>query len=170
MAPDSQQRCPRCERMIVDTPEGPRCLYCGYDFSVLPEDIDAGEYFSGAEYGVLGLLAGMEIGAAIGLAGGDPEPDAAFVLLSAGVGAVLGAMLGGWLGYRLSRPRRRGFRLLLLAACGAGLGGLVMAVAGWGNVDTVLLVAVGLGALLYASGLYAARCSVGRGYSDDFRE
>ncbi len=170
MAPELQRRCPRCERMLVDTPEGPRCLYCGYDFSVSPEDIDAGEYFTGAECGVLGLLAGLQIGAAIGLVGGDPEPDAAFVALSAGVGAVLGAVLGGWLGCRLSRPRRRNFRLLLLAACGAGLGGLVVAVTGWGNVDTVLIVAVGLGALLYASGLYAAQHSSGKGDRDDCRE
>ncbi len=170
MGLDSERRCPRCDRAIVDTPKGPRCLYCGYDFSVPPEDIDAGEYFTGAECGVLGLLAGLEIGVAIGLVGGDPEPDAAVLLLSAGVGALLGAVLGGWWGQRLARARRRNFRLLLLAACGAGLGVLVMAVAGWGRVDTVVLVAVGLGALLYASGLYAARHGVGKGHSDNSRE
>ena len=126
MGPDSERRCPRCDRAIVDTPKGPRCLYCGYDFSVSPEDIDTGEYFSGGECGVLGLLAGLEIGAAIGLAGGDREPDTAFLLLSAGVGALLGAMIAGWVGHRLARARRRNFRLLLLAACGAGLGVLVM--------------------------------------------
>ena len=170
MTPDLQRRCPRCERVLVETPKGPRCPYCGYDFSVSPEDIDAGEYFTGGECGVLGLLAGLEIGAAIGLVGGDPEADPVLVLLSAGVGAVLGALIAGWVGYRVAPPRRRNFRLLLLAACGAGLGVLVMAVAGWGNVDTVVLVAVGLGGLLYVSGLYAARHGVGKEDSDVSRE
>ncbi len=157
MAGDSERRCPRCGRALVDTPEGPRCLYCGYDFSVPPEDIDGGEYFSGAECGVLGLLAGLEIGAALGLVSSGSAPASGLTLVSAGVSAVLGAALGGWLGNRLARPRRRSFRLLLLSACAAGLVVLLAAVTSWGSVETVMLGSVILTVLIYLSALWAAR-------------
>ena len=170
MAGDSKRWCARCERMLVDTPDGPRCLYCGYDFSVPPEDIDRGEYFSGAECGVLGLLAGLEIGVALALASSGPAPVPGATLISAGVGAVLGAVLGGWLGNRLSRPRRRSFRLLLLSACAAGLGALVMAVTGWGSVDTVVLGSVILTVLIYLSALWAHRYGAREGKPGEFRE
>ncbi len=170
MAGDCERRCPRCERALVDAPDGPRCLYCGYDFSVPPEDIEGGEYFSGAECGVLGLLAGLEIGAALGLASSGSTPVPGATLSSAGVGAVLGAVLGGWLGNRFSRPRRRSFRLLLLSACGAGLGVLVMTAAGWGSVDSVVLGSVILTVLIYLSALYAARYGARAGKAGDIGE
>lgn len=170
MVGDSEQRCPRCERALVDSPDGRRCLYCGYDFSVPPEDIEGGEYFSGAECGVLGLLAGLEIGVALALASSGPAPVPGVTLLTAGVGAVLGAVLGGWLGSRLSRPRRRNFRLLLLSTCGAGLGALAMAAAGWGSVDTVVLGSVILTVLIYLSALWAHRYGAREGKPGEFRE
>ena len=138
MAGDSEQRCPRCERALVDTPDGPRCLYCGYDFSVPPEDIESGEYFSGAECGVLGLLAGLEIGVALALASSGPAPAPGATLVSAGVGAVLGA--------------------------------LVMAVTGWGSVDTVVLGAVIMTVLIYLSALWAARYGARGGKARDIGE
>ena len=153
---DRVRRCPRCERALVDGPDGPRCLYCGYDFSVSPEDIDAGEYFTAGETAVLGLLAGLEIGVALGVAAVDASSHPNTIAISATLGALLGGLVGGWLGGRLARRWRKKFRLLLLSACAAGLVVLVAAFAGWGSTETILAGSVALTALIYLAAQRAA--------------
>ena len=146
---DRIRRCPRCERALVNGPDGPRCLYCGYDFSVSPEDIDAGEYFTAGETAVLGLLAGLEIGVALGVAAVDASSDPNVMAISAAIGALLGGLVGGWLGGRLAQRWRKKFRLLLLSACASGLVVLVVAMAGWGSTDSLLAGWVALMLFIY---------------------
>jgi len=165
MASNSRQRCPRCDRVLVDGPDGPRCLYCGYDFSVSPEDIDEGEYFTAGETAVLGLLAGLEIGVALGVVadGSAASPVPVYGLL----GAAVGGLFGGWLGARLARQWRKQFRLLLLSACAAGLVVLVAAFAGWSSTDALLAGSVALTGLIY---LAAQRAAAWRADEGEVRE
>ncbi len=153
---DRVRRCPRCERTLVNGPDGPRCLYCGYDFSVSPEDIDAGEYFTAGESAVLGLLAGLEIGVALGVAAVDASSNPNVMVISAALGALLGGLFGGWLGARLAQQWRKKFRLLLLSACAAGLVVLVAALAGWGSMDALLGSSAALTGLIYLAAQRAA--------------
>ncbi len=164
---DLLKRCPRCDRVLVDGPDGPRCLYCGYDFSVSPEDIDAGDYFTAGETAVLGLLAGLEIGVALGAAGVGPSSNPDMMAINAGIGALLGGLFGGWLGARLARRWRKKFRLLLLSACAAGLVVLIVAFAGWGSIDTLLGGSIALTGLIY---LTAQRAAARRADEGDIRE
>ena len=170
MANQSKNRCPRCERQLARTPQGRYCPYCGCDFPVSPEDIEAGEYFTGAECGVLGFLAGLELGAALGLAAGSSAPASTLLAVSAAAGALLGAVLGGWLGYRLAAPVRRNFKLLLLSACAAGIIVLALAATRMGNVDTIVAVEVLASAVIYVTALYVQRHSRRRGDAEDADE
>jgi len=154
---DWHRRCPRCERALVDGPDGPRCLYCGYDFSVSPDELDQGMYFAAGETAILGLLAGLQIGAALGLVVADPVKQPSILAVAAGFGALIGGLFGGGVGRYLAWQWRSKFRLLLLAACTAGIVVLSAAVAGWMGVETVLLGAVGVTALIYLIGCRAAR-------------
>jgi len=153
---DLVKRCPRCDRVLVDGPDGPRCPYCGYDFSVSPEDIDAGDYFTAGETAVLGVLGGLEIGVALGAAAVDSSSHPNTIAISAASGALLGGVVGGWLGARLAQRWRKKFRLLLLSACAAGLVVLVAVFAGWGGIDAVLGWSVALTALIYLAAQRAA--------------
>jgi len=153
---DRVRRCPRCERALIDGPDGPRCLYCGYDFSVSPEQLDEGLYFTAGETAVLGLLAGLEIGVALGVAAVDANSNPNMMAISAALGALLGGLVGGWLGGRLAQRWRKEFRLLLLSACAAGLVVLVAVFAGWGGIDTVLGGSVALTGLIYLASQRAA--------------
>ena len=148
MADASDDCCPRCERRLVRTPQGRYCPYCGYDFSVSPEDLDAGEYFTGAECGVFGLIIGLELGAALGLAAGG-ESMATVVAWAAGGGALLLGLLSGWLGNRINPGLRRSFRRLLLSACAAGILVFSLSAAGLASVDAILLIEVGATAGVY---------------------
>jgi len=170
MVGDCRQRCPRCDRVLVDGPDGPRCLYCGYDFSVSPGDIDAGDYFTAGETAVLGLLAGLEIGAGLGTAAVDSINHPHTVAISAVLGALLGGLLGGWWGGRLAQRWRKKFRLLLLSACAAGLAVFLVALAGWGNTDTLLGGSVALTALIYLISQRAAAQRVDEGTVGEGRE
>ena len=158
---DRVRCCPRCERALVDGPDGPRCLYCGYDFSVSPDDIDAGEYFTAGETAVLGLLAGLEIGIALGVVTDDSaaSPVPVYALL----GAAVGGLFGGWLGGRLAQRWRKKFRLLLLSGCAAGLVVLVAALAGWGNTDSLLAGWVALIGFIYLVAQRAAELGSNEG-------
>ena len=164
---DRVRCCPRCERVLVDGPDGPRCLYCGYDFSVSPEDIDAGDYFTAGETAVLGLLAGLEIGVALGAAGVGPSSNPDMMAINAGIGALLGGLFGGWLGARLAQQWRRKFRLLLLSACAAGLVVLIAVFAGWGGTDTLLGGTAALTGFIY---LTAQRAAARRADEGEVRE
>ena len=165
MPTDSERCCPRCGHI---THEGRYCLYCGYDFSLSLQGTEANEYFTGAECGILGLVAGLQIGAAIGLSAVQPDPT--LILAEGAAGAAFGAASSGWLGYRLAKPVQQSFRRILLALCAAGLGALIIAIGGWGNVDTVFLSAIGLTAFFYMAALYAVRHSLRKGDEDGFRE
>ncbi len=162
------RRCPRCDRALVDGPDGPRCLYCGYDFSVSPEDIDAGQYFNASETAVLGLLAGLEIGVALGVVADGSA--ASSVPVYALFGVVVGGLFGGWLGGRLAWRWRSKFRLLLLSACAAGLVVLVVALAGWGSTDGLLGSSVALTGLIYLISQRAAVQRADRGEVGEGRE
>ena len=153
---DRIRRCPRCERALVNGPDGPRCLYCGYDFSVSPQQLDEGQYFNASETAVLGLLAGLEIGVALGVAAVDASSNPNVMAISAAIGALLGGLFGGWLGSRLAQRWRKKFRVLLLSACAAGLVVLVAAFAGWGSTDTLLGGSVALTGLIYLAAQRAA--------------
>ncbi len=168
MVGDSRQRCPRCDRVLVDGPDGPRCLYCGYDFSISPEQLDEGDYFTASEMAVLGLLAGLEMGIALGVMADDSitSPVTVYGLL----GAAVGGLFGGWLGGRLAEQWRSKFRLLLLAACAAGLVVLVAAFAGWGGIDTVIGGSVALTVLIYLISQRAAAQRVDGGEVGEDRE
>ncbi len=155
MVGDCRQRCPRCDRVLVDGPDGPRCLYCGYDFSVSPEDIDAGDYFTAGETAVLGLLVGLEVAVALGVAAGDSA--AALVPIYALLGAALGGLFGGWLGGHLAQRWRKKFRLLLLSACTAGLVVMVAAFTGWSSTGALLGSSIALTALIYLAAQHAAK-------------
>ncbi len=167
---DRVRRCPRCERALVDGPDGLRCLYCGYDFSVSPEDIDAGEYFTAGETAVLGLLAGLEIGVALAVVVGDPSSNPTMMAINTALGALLGGLFGGWLGGRLAQRWRKKFRLLLLSACAAGLAVFVAALAGWGSTDALLGSSVALTALIYLISQRAAAQGTDRGGVGERRE
>ncbi len=167
---DRVRRCPRCERALVDGPDGPRCLYCGYDFSVSPEDIDAGDYFAAGETAVLGLLAGLEIGVALGVAAVDASSNPNMMAINAAIGALLGGLCGGWLGGRLAQRWRKKFRLLLLSGCAAGLVVLVAALAGWGSTDTLLGGSVALTGLIYLAVQRAAGQRSDEGGAGEGRE
>lgn len=148
--------CPRCERRLVRTPQGRYCPYCGYDFSTPPEDLEAGEYFTGAECGVFGLIIGLELGVALGVAGGGESP-ASLVPWTAGGGGVLGAVLSGWLANRIAPPLRRGLRRLLLSACAAGILVFSLASAGLRSVDAIIIIQVGATAVVYLTVTYLTR-------------
>jgi len=165
---DSVKRCPRCDRVLVDGPDGPRCPYCGYDFSVSPEDIDAGDYFTAGETAVLGVLAGLEMGVALGVVADGSA--ASSVPVYALLGAALGGLFGGWLGARLAKRWRKKFRLLLLSACAAGLVVLIAALAGWGCTDSLLGSSVALTGLIYLAAQRAALQMDNRGVVGEGRE
>ncbi len=167
---DLVKRCPRCDRVLVDGPDGPRCLYCGYDFSVSPQDIDTGDYFTAGETAVLGLLGGLEIGVALGAAAVDSSSHPNTIAISATLGALLGGLVGGWLGARLAQRWRKKFRLLLLSACAAGLVVLVAALAGWGSTDSLLGSSVALTGLIYLVAQRAAMQRYDRGAVGEGRE
>ena len=167
---DRVRRCPRCERALIDGPDGPRCLYCGYDFSVSPEDIDAGDYFTAGETAVLGVLAGLELGVALGAAAVDSSSHPNTIAISATLGALLGGLVGGWLGARLAQRWRKKFRLLLLSACAAGLVVLIVALAGWGGTDSLLGSSVALTGLIYLVAQRAARQRADEGGAGEGRE
>lgn len=155
MADEYDNQCPRCDRRLVRTPGGRRCLYCGYDFSVPPEALEAGDYFTGAECGVFGLVVGLELGAAVGLTAGNGESTA--VPWMAGGGALLGAVFSGWLANRVAPGVRRSFRRLLLSAWAAGILVLLLATAGLASVDAVLIIQVAATAVVYLGVSYMAR-------------
>ncbi len=155
VAEDSENRCPRCGRELAQGEQGLYCRHCGYDFSVSPEELAAGGYFTGSECGVLGLIAGVEVGVARGLAAGGGEPAAGLVAgMAAGVG-LAAAVLSGWLGNRLAAGVRRSFRRLLLSACGAGMLTFLLAAGGLLSIDALLLVEVGSTVAVYLTVSYA---------------
>jgi len=156
VAEDSENRCPRCDRQLLRTPQGLYCVHCGYDFSVPPEALQAGEYFTGAECGVFGFIVGVELGVALGLAASG-EPTATVMPWAAGGGGLGGAVLAGWLGNRLAPGVRRSFRRLLLSACGAGMLVFFLAASGVSDLDALLLTAVGSTAVVYLTVSYLAR-------------
>ncbi len=165
---DRVRRCPRCDQALIDGPDGPRCLYCGYDFSVSPEDIEAGQYFNASETAVLGLLAGLEIGVALGVVADDSSTS--LIPVYALFGATVGGLVGGWLGSRLARRWRSKFRLLLLSACAGGLVVLVTALAGWDSTDGLLGGSVALTGLIYLISQRAAAQRADRGEVGESRE
>ena len=156
MADRYDNQCPRCERRLVRTPQGRYCPYCGYDFSVPPESLEAGEYFTGAECGVFGLIIGLELGASVGRALGG-ESTATVVAWAAGGGAVLAAVLSGWLANRIAPTLRRGFRRLLLSACAAGILVFSLASVGLASVDAILIIELGATAVVYLTVTYVTR-------------
>ena len=160
---DRVRRCPRCERALVDGPDGPRCLYCGYDFSVSPQQLDEGQYFNASETAVLGLLAGLEIGVALGVVAVDASSNPKVMAINAAIGALLGGLFGGCLGGRLAQRWRKKFRLLLLSACASGLVILVVAMAGWGNTDSLLAGWVALIGFIYLVAQRAAELGSNEG-------
>ncbi len=150
-----EQQCPRCGRRLVRGKQGLYCRYCGYDFSVPPEELEAGGYFTGSECGVLGLIAGVEIGMALGLAVSGDEPGGGLVAgMAVGVG-LAAAVFSGWLGNRLATGVRRSFRRLLLSACGAGMLTFLLAAGSLLSIDALLLVEVGSTAAVYLAVSYA---------------
>jgi len=150
-----ENRCPRCGRRLVRTAQGPYCPYCGYDFSTPPEDLEGGEYFTGAECGVFGLVIGLELGVALGLAAGEAGTN--LVPWTAGGGGLLGAVLSGWLANRIAPRLRRSYRRLLLSACTAGILVFSLASASLVGVDAVLLIQVGGTAVVYLTVTYLLR-------------
>jgi len=139
----------------VRTAQGPYCPYCGYDFSTPPEDLEGGEYFTGAECGVFGLVIGLELGVALGLAAGEAGTN--LVPWTAGGGGLLGAVLSGWLANRIAPRLRRSYRRLLLSACTAGILVFSLASASLVGVDAVLLIQVGGTAVVYLTVTYLLR-------------
>ena len=154
---DRMRHCPGCGRVLVDRHDSPRCPYCGYDFSVSPEQLDEGLYFTASETAVLGLLAGLEIALALVVANEASSGNPDRVALYAALGALGGAIFGGWLGPRLAYRWRKKFRLLLLSACAAGLVILVTALAGWGSTDALLGGSIALTGLIYLTARRVAR-------------
>ena len=157
MADRSEDECPRCQRRLAHTPQGWHCPYCGYDFSISPEALDSGEYFAGAECGVFGLIIGLELGAALGLAAGGGEAMGWTLVGAAAGGGLLGAVFSGWLANRVAAEMRRGLRRLLLSACAAGIVVLLLAAAGLTNIDTLLLMQLGTTLAVYLTSTYATR-------------
>ena len=170
MAANAEQRCPRCERVLVSTLGGLRCLFCGYDSSLPREASEAGEYSAGVECGLFGLIAGLELGAALAVAGGTGPPNPTALLAQASLAGLLGAVLGGWLGGRLAWSRWRNFRLFLLAACAAGLVVLLAALLSWAGTDGVWFGMASLTALVYLTAVRVTRYTPHEGETEPPRE
>ncbi|MBP8955390.1 MAG: hypothetical protein KBI47_23570 [Armatimonadetes bacterium] len=136
--------CPSCGVPVPHSRRGPTCPHCGHPFDE-PLEGRAG-HLTPFGYGVCGLIAGGQIGAAVALT--DPairfeDPRLALFPMLGGLACCL---VAAWLGSRLDVGVRRGYEVAIFSIIGGTFTVFVLAL--WGVNRTETLAAWGAGIAL----------------------